>query len=95
MNLYDVIKRPLVTEKAENARQTKNVYMFEVDKRANKTLVKQAVKAIYNVVPEKINVLYKPGKVKRGRFGFGFKSGIKKAYVTLKKDDKIELFEGV
>lgn len=94
MNLYDVVRRPVITEKAEVMRAA-NVYAFEVDDRANKTLVAKAMKEIYGVVPVKVNILNRPGKSKRNKYGVGFRPGMKKAYVYLKKTDKIQIFEGV
>ncbi|MES0490752.1 MAG: 50S ribosomal protein L23 [Leptospirales bacterium] len=94
MNVFDVINSPIVTEKAEVLRE-QNVYVFKVSKRANKTLIKKAIKAIYGVTPLKVNVLNVLGKAKKNRFGFGYKAGYKKAYVFLDTKDKIELFEGV
>jgi len=94
MNLYDVLKKPMVTEKAEILRAS-NVYAFEIDMKANKTLVSQAIKKIYGVTPEKVNVASIRPKGKRNKFGIGYKSRRKKAYVFLNKKDKIELFEAV
>ena len=94
MNLYDVINTPVVTEKAEVLRQS-NVYIFKVNRSANKNLVKQAIKALYGVTPVKVNILNVIGKSKKNRYGTGYTSGYKKAYVYLNKKDKIELFEGV
>lgn len=94
MNLYEVLRRPLVTEKAEVLR-AQNIYAFDVNVNANKTLVKQAIKKIYGVTPEKVNITTVRPKGKRNRFGLGYKAWRKKAYVFLNKKDKIELFEGV
>lgn len=93
MNLYDVIRQPMVTEKAE-ALRSQNIYAFEIDLKANKTLVKQAIRKIYGFTPEKVNIAYIRPKGKRNKYGVGFKSRRKKAYVFLNKKDKIELFEG-
>jgi len=84
----------MVTEKAEVLRSG-NVYAFEIDLRANKTLVKQAIKKIYGVTPEKVNITYIKVKGKRNKYGTGFKPSRKKAYVFLDKKDKIEIFEAV
>ena len=92
MNLYDVLRRPIVTEKAEMLRE-QNIYAFEVDPNANKTLVKQAIRKIYNVTPEGVNIVNTRSKRKRNRIGYGYKSGMKKAYVFLNAKDKIEIFE--
>jgi large subunit ribosomal protein L23 len=94
MNLYEVLRKPMVTEKAEGLR-AKNIYAFEIDLRANKTLVKQAVKKIYGVIPEKVNIAHIKPKGKKNKFGVGFKPNRKKAYVFLDKKDKIEIFEAV
>jgi len=94
MNIYDIIRRPIVTEKAESLRDL-NIYAFEVDRRANKKLVKEAVRKIYGVIPRRVNILNVRGKKKKSRFGEGYTSNRKKAYIFLSKKDKIELFEGV
>lgn len=96
MDLYEVIRKPIVTEKAEAMREG-NVFAFEVSPRANKTLVKAAVRKIYGVTPKKVNIVTLPVKEKRNRMGVGFKKGKKKAYVFLGEKDKgkIEIFEGV
>ncbi len=96
MDLYDVIRTPVVTEKAEGMRND-NIFAFEVSPRANKTLVKAAVRKIYGVTPEKVNIVNLPAKEKRNRTGAGYKTGKKKAYVFLSEKDKgkIEIFEGV
>ncbi|MCB1202037.1 MAG: 50S ribosomal protein L23 [Leptospiraceae bacterium] len=94
MNLQDVIKYPVVSEKAE-AMQAQNCYVFEVDRRANKTLVAKAIHEIYGFSPVKVNVVNTRPKAKRNRFGVGFTPVRKKAYVFLKDSDKITLFEAV
>ena len=94
MNLYDVIKRPLITEKAELLRE-RGCYAFEVDKRANKILVASAIEQIYNVKPSKVNILNTRARKKVNRYGAGYRPGYKKAYVYLSGNDTIELFEGV
>lgn len=94
MNVYQVIRSPMVTEKAEVLRG-QNIFIFEVDLRANKTLIKNAIRKIYGVTPEKVNIAYIKPKEKRNRYGSGFKSKRKKAYVFLNKKDTIPLFEGV
>ena len=94
MELADVIKKPLVTEKAEKMR-SENVFVFEVHKDANKKMIKDAVSLIFKVKPLKVNVTYIRPKRKRNRYGFGLTKRRKKAYVFLNKKDTIELFEGV
>lgn len=94
MNLYDVIKKPLISEKIEMLR-AQNCYAFEIDMRANKTLVKQAIRKIYGVTPLKVNTLVSRSDAKANKFNVGYTNRRKKAYVFLNKTDKISLFEGV
>lgn len=90
----DVIVRPLVTEKSTRQLE-ENKYAFMVDVRATKTEIKQAVEEIFKVKVTGVNTLRVPGKTKRmGRFE-GKTPEWKKAIVTLEKDHKIPLFEGV
>ena len=81
-DISKVIVRPRITEKAAYEAEN-NSYAFEIATWANKDQVKKAVKEIYKVTPVKIAVAYLPSKK-------GVKSGVKKAYVFLKKGDKIE-----
>ena len=95
---HDIIKRPVLTEKAYDGIADKK-YIFEVDIHATKTEIKEAVEACFaedGVEVAKVNTLRTPGKVKRqGRF-VGRTPEVKKAYVTLKKDSKpIKFFEGM
>jgi large subunit ribosomal protein L23 len=91
---YDVLKKPLITEKSTSLLQ-ENKYTFEVDPRANKTEIKQAVQSIFKVKVEKVNTMRVKGKTKRVRNIPGKTSDRKKAIVTLRKGDKIEIFEGM
>jgi len=92
MNLHDVIIRPLVTEKSVKANETNNVIVFEVKQKANKTEVKQAVEAIFKVKVEKVNILNAYSKEKRmGRY-VGTVNAVRKAYVKLAADNKIDVF---
>ena len=92
MNLLDVIKRPVITEKSMNAME-ENKYTFEVDTRANKTLVKQAVEAAFDVKVKDVNIVNVRPKFKRmGKYA-GYTKKRRKAIVTLTSDSKaIELF---
>ncbi|MFM9281646.1 50S ribosomal protein L23 [Paenibacillus jiagnxiensis] len=91
----DIIKRPIITERtAEMMSDLK--YVFEVDIRSNKTEIKKAIEAIFNVKVANVNTLRVPAKPKRyGRYS-GYTSEWKKAFVTLTKDSKpVEFFETV
>ena len=95
---HDIIKRPVLTEKAYEGIEDKR-YVFEVDIRANKAEIKQAVEAVFaedGVKVEKVNTLRTLGKIKRQGRTQGRTREVKKAYVTLKKDSKpIKFFEGM
>ena len=92
---HDIIKKPVLTEKSYDGIADKK-YVFEVDKTANKTEIKQAIEQIFDVKVAKVNTLVTEGKMKRMGRTQGRRSDVKKAYVTLKKDSKaIEFFEGM
>ncbi len=97
MHLYEVIKRPILTEKAVKLQETRNCYVFEVDRRANKTLIKQAVEKIFNVKVKKVNTAIIPGKrrvryTRAGKPIYGRKRPYKKAYVYLEPGYSIDFF---
>lgn len=93
MDAHAVLVQPLLTEKITALRERTNTVGFIVHPSANRLQVKQAVEALLKVKVEKVNVLNVRGKVKRlGRFS-GKRSDWKKAFVTLKKGEKLELYE--
>jgi len=94
MHLYKVLNRPLVTEK-NSALQAQGKYAFEVVQEANKAQIKQAVEKAFKVTVTGVNVMTVPGKRRRMRGREVMSPSWKKALVTLKPGDKIELFEGV
>lgn len=85
----EVLKNPRITEKAAYA-SDKNVYTFDIAPRASKVEIVKAVKEIYKVTPIKVNVVAIPKKRVFRKNSVGVKGGGKKAYVFLKKGDKIE-----
>ena len=99
MNIWDVLRRPIITEKNTRLSEDRQ-YMFVVDRRANKTLIKEAVERAYNVKVSAVNTMNAPGKVRvrstrrRGR-AIGERPGYKKAIVTLEPGNAIEFIEGV
>ena len=97
-NPHDIIKRPVLTEKAYEGIADKR-YIFEVDIHANKTEIKRAIETVFaedGVKVEKVNTLRTIGKIKRQGRTQGRTPEVKKAYVTLKKDSKpIKFFEGM
>ena len=96
MRLEQVIRRPLLSEKVMEQKETQNIVAFEVDGRANKIEVKKAVEAQFkDVKVEDVRILRGHGKVRRqGKF-MGRRADWKKAYVRLQEGSKIEFFEGV
>ena len=88
MNL-EIIKAPVITEKSNNL-QSQNVYVFKVDKKANKTQIKQAIEKRFNVKVESINTVNAQSKKRRVGKYTGYTSAYKKAYVKLKEGSTIE-----
>jgi large subunit ribosomal protein L23 len=93
-NIYDVLKRPIVTEKSTTQKETANKVTFEVDRRANKIEIKQAVEKIFKVKVIDVHTMLVRGKVKRYKNLFGKRSDWKKAVVTLKPGEKVPFLEG-
>ena len=92
MNLYEVIRRPLVTEKGVLKKDTERTLCFEVSAGANKTQVKSAVEKLFKVKVDEVRTLTIEGKLRRrGRFS-GYRSDWKKAYVKLKAGEKVPDF---
>lgn len=93
MDAREIIKRPVITERSTDIMADKK-YTFEVDVKANKTQVKDAVEQIFGVKVEKVNIMNYKGKFKRmGKFG-GYTNKRRKAIVKLTADSQeIELFE--
>ena len=87
---YQIVRRPLLTEKSDRLRETDNQYCFEVHRQANKLEIK-----LFQVKVKRVRVQNVQGKIKRmGRFA-GKQADWKKAFVTLHEGEVIELFEGV
>ena len=94
MHLYDVLRRPLITEK-NTGLQTLNKYAFEIADGANKMMIKDAVEKAFKVKVTGVNVVTVRGKTKRMGRRIVHTNPWKKAVVTLRPGDKIEYFEGV
>ncbi len=96
--IYDVLRRPLVTEKSNYQLNRLHQYVFEVTNEATRTLVKDAVETLFDVTVLRVNIMNVPGKQTRrarSRRLVLRQSGFKKAVVTLAPDDRIPFFEGV
>lgn len=91
---YRVLIRPVLTEKSSDLGMY-NQYVFEVSPRANKVEVKKAVQDLYGVEPVAVNIINQSGKFTQYGRSEGFTKNWKKAVVTLKQGDKIEVYEGV
>lgn len=93
IHLYDVIVRPVVTEKSSAMAEEQRHYTFEVDMRANKIQVKEAVEVIFDVTVDKVATMVVPAKRgQRGRRIYQRKKAWKKAVVTLAAGQSIDLF---
>ena len=95
MNHYQIIRRPILTEKTNYQADELNRYTFQVDSRATKQMVRQAVAEIFKVEVLGVNMINMPGKTRRSGRHVTHTQEWKKAIVTLKQGDSISFFEGV
>ena len=96
--VYDVLRRPLVTEKSNYQLSKLNQYTFVVSNDATKAMVKEAIETVFDVKVKRVNIMKTPAKRSvraRSRRLSVRKAGIKKAIITLADGDSIEVFEGV
>ena len=96
--IYDVLRRPIVTEKTNYLVTKLHQYVFEVAEDANRTMVKDAVEKLFNVNVLRVNIINAPAKRSRrarNRRLLVRNSEYKKAIVTLSPEDRIPIFEGV
>ncbi|MBI4830508.1 MAG: 50S ribosomal protein L23 [Candidatus Lindowbacteria bacterium] len=89
---YKIIKKPVISEKATLLSEKQNKYVFEVAPGANKIQIRKAVEDVFKVNVTDGHTMWVPGKRKRLRLSVGYTSEWKKAIVTLKQGDRIELF---
>ncbi|MBK0401197.1 50S ribosomal protein L23 [Limibaculum sp. M0105] len=92
--LYDVIRRPIITEKSTLVSDA-NAVVFEVAIDSTKPLIKEAVEALFNVKVKAVNTTVTKGKVKRFRGKPGRRKDVKKAYVTLEEGNMIDVTTGL
>lgn len=92
--IYDVIRAPVITEKATSLSE-QNKFMFKVAVDADKKSIKEAVEKLFNVKVTTVNTINVRGKVKRFRGHIGQRSAYKKAIVTLKDGESIDMMGGV
>jgi len=89
-----IIRRPLVTEKSTDQKDSSNQYAFEVDRKANKVEIQSAVELLFKVRVVRVRTSNVLGKVKRLGRKYGKRPDWKKAIVTLREGDRIDFFEG-
>ena len=94
LHVFEVLRRPLVTEKSTILQDRDGKYAFEVDFRANKSQVRLAVEKSFNVKVKDVNIITMKGKNKRYGTRFTRRPSWKKAVITLGSGDRIQLFEG-
>ena len=90
--LYQILRRPLITEKANDLKESAQIVTFEVARDANKIEIKQAIEKAFDVKVKSVNTASFRGKVKRVGFSFGQRSSWKKAFVTLEDGHKIDFY---
>jgi large subunit ribosomal protein L23 len=98
VNLYEVLRRPIITEKSNFQNDINNQVVFEVAAYANKPMIKEAVEVIFNVEVQRVNVSIMPAKKKMSglsRSMVNRRKAYKKAIVTLVPGESIDIFEGV
>jgi len=93
MNIYDVIKKPLITEKTTLEKDAKNVVAVVVHPAANKIQIKQAAEKLFKVDVKAVRTINMAGKVKRTGKNLGKRSNWKKAYISLNVGSNIDFFE--
>jgi large subunit ribosomal protein L23 len=93
MNIYEVIKKPLVTEKTTIEKDTRNIIAFVVHRDANKIEIKESVEKLFKVEVTGVKTATVAGKVKRVGKQSGKRASWKKAYVTLKEGSSVDFFE--
>jgi large subunit ribosomal protein L23 len=93
--IYDVIKKPLFTEKGMDMKETENKILVQVNPDANKHEIKQAMEEIFKVKVDKVNVVNIKGKKRRYGKSVGLRSDKRKAIITLKQGQKLDFIEGV
>ena len=89
MSVYDIIRRPIVTEKGVSKKESERTLCFEVAAEANKTQVKAAIEQLFKVKVEEVRTLSNAGKLRRRGRTSGYRSDWKKAYIRLKPGQKI------
>ena len=96
--VFEIIRRPIITEKTNYLSSYLNQYVFEVDYNATKTMIKEAIETIFDVKVDRVNVMIVPAKQSRSMQNRRMRTrtnAYKKAIVTLDEGERIPIFEGV
>jgi large subunit ribosomal protein L23 len=97
-SIYDILRKPIITEKSSYQSSELNQYVFEVHRKATKAQIKEAVETLFDVTVLRVNVIIVPAKRSRrarSRRVLVRRPGFKKAIITLAEGDSIDVFEGV
>ncbi len=92
MELHNILRRPILTEKSTRGMELQNAYVFEIVPRANKLMVRRAVEELFDVKVIKVNIRHRKGKLKRVGRSIGFSKNRKDAVVTLRAGDKLDIY---
>ncbi|MBI4966002.1 MAG: 50S ribosomal protein L23 [Desulfomonile tiedjei] len=95
MDMYQIIRRPIITEKGSVLKDENNQLIFEVNLGANKSEIKKAVEKLFKVTVLSVRTQNRQGKLKRLGRSVGRRKNWKKAIVTLKEGNRVDFFEGV
>lgn len=90
--LHEIIRKPLITEKANQLNEAAQVVAFEVARSANKIEIKQAIEKAFDVKVKSVNTMLFRGKIKRVGYNLGQRNNWKKAYVTLEEGQSIDFY---
>ncbi len=90
--LYEIIRKPLISEKANLLKENSQIVTFEVNRNANKIEIKQAVEKAFDVKVKAVNTMQFRGKIKRVGLNMGQRNNWKKAYVTLEEGQNIDFY---
>lgn len=95
LSAFNIIKRPVITEKATNLKDKENKFIFIVAKTANKNQIKNAIEGLFKVDVEDVHTVIMSGKLRRLGAHTGYRPDFKKAIVKVKKGQTIKIVEGV
>ncbi|HAM38856.1 MAG: 50S ribosomal protein L23 [Elusimicrobia bacterium RIFOXYC2_FULL_34_12] len=95
LNAFNIIKKPLITEKATFLKEKEGKFVFLVDRKANKNQIKKAIKDLFNVDVVNVHTSMMSNKLRRVGVNIGYRTSYKKAIVKIKKGQTIKMVEGV